>query len=50
MTPERYKKVGALFHAALELSPVERAAFLDQQCADDVQLKREVESLIASHN
>src|SRR5258705_9498457 len=50
MTPERYKIVGDLFHAALELSPVERAAFLDQQCGDDVPLKREVESLIASHN
>ena len=50
MTPERYKQVGELFHTALELAPAERASFLDKQCADDAQLRLEVESLIASHN
>jgi eukaryotic-like serine/threonine-protein kinase len=50
MTPERYQQVGELFHAALELAPDERVAFLDQQCVGDAQLRREVESLIASHN
>src|SRR6476646_3539541 len=50
MTPERYQQVGELFHAAVELRPAERAAFLDKQCADDLQLRREVESLLASHN
>ena len=50
MTPERYKQVGELFHAALELLPDERASFLDKQCAGDLQLRGEVESLLASHN
>lgn len=50
MTPERYKQIGDLFHAALELEPAERAVFLDKQCAGDVQLRQEVESLIASHS
>ena len=50
MTPERYKQVGDLFHAALELLPDERESFLDKQCAGDDQLKSEVESLLASHN
>ncbi len=50
MTPERYKQVGELFHAAVALSPDDRAAFLDQQCANDEQLRHEVDSLIASHN
>lgn len=50
MTPERYKQIGELFHEAVELAPAERESFLDQQCADDSQLRRELESLIASHN
>jgi len=50
MTPERYKQVGKLFHDALAFAPAERATFLDDQCADDTELRREVESLLASHD
>jgi serine/threonine protein kinase len=39
----------AVLNAALELSPAERAAYLDQACAGDVALRRQVESLLASH-
>ncbi|MDT5156878.1 MAG: eukaryotic-like serine/threonine-protein kinase [Acidobacteriota bacterium] len=49
MTPERYSKIGELFHAALELNAHERAAFLERECAGDAELRREVESLIRSH-
>jgi TolB-like protein len=49
MTPERHQQIGQLFHAALELEPGQRAAFLAQACAGDESLRREVESLIASH-
>ena len=48
MTPERYQQVTALLDAALELKSADRAAFIGRACADDVELKREVESLLAS--
>jgi serine/threonine-protein kinase len=48
MTPERYRQVGELYHAALELTPGEQAAFLDGACGDE-ELRREVESLLAAH-
>lgn len=49
MTPERYKRIGELYHAALEIDADERAAFLDRECSGDAELRSEVESLIASH-
>jgi serine/threonine protein kinase len=49
MTPERWQRINELFHCALEREPAERAAFLDQACADDQELRREVESLIGSN-
>jgi eukaryotic-like serine/threonine-protein kinase len=49
MTPERWRKVKNLFHSALERESNHRALFLDEACAGDVLLRREVESLITSH-
>jgi len=49
MTPERYRRIGELYHAALELDRGERAAFLARECANDDELRGEVESLLASH-
>jgi Tol biopolymer transport system component len=49
MTPERWEKVNELFHSALGRAPNLRAAFLNQACGDDVELLKEVESLIRSH-
>src|SRR5215813_1159409 len=49
MTPERYRLIGELYHAALELEASERAAFLERPCANDRELHREVESLIVAH-
>ena len=49
MTPERYEQIGSLFNAALEREPAERAAFLAEACGADETLRREVASLIASH-
>ena len=46
---ERLQQLEKLFHAALERSPSEREAFLDQVCATDWSLRAEVESLIAEH-
>jgi serine/threonine-protein kinase len=48
MTPERYKQIGKLYHEALTLLPVERAAFLNRACNGNDDLRREVELLLAS--
>jgi serine/threonine protein kinase len=47
MTPERWQQVKDLFQAAIEREPSERAAFLDEACAGDPDLRKEVESLLA---
>ena len=49
MTPERWHQVNGLFHSALGREPAQRAAFLDQACDGDPELRKEVESLIGSH-
>src|SRR2546426_12638123 len=46
MTPERYKEVGQLYRAALEVAADQRAAFLAQACGDDEALRQDVESLL----
>ena len=48
MTDERWPRVKALFQAAVERPPDERAAFLAAATGDDAALRREVESLLAS--
>ncbi|MBI1765116.1 MAG: serine/threonine protein kinase [Acidobacteria bacterium] len=49
MTPDRWQQLKELFNDALERPPAERAAFLDAACADDAELRREVEALLAEH-
>lgn len=49
MTPERWQKVDQLFHAALAYEPSQRVDFLVSACGGDESLRREVESLISSH-
>ena len=46
MTPERWKRIEELYHAARARPPGERAAFLAEACRDDEALRREVESLL----
>src|SRR5262245_28357952 len=46
MTPERWRRIEDLYHAALTHSPDTRAAFLANESPDD-ELRREVESLLA---
>lgn len=46
MTPERYEQIGQLYRAAFNLKPEQRAAFLDAACANDPELRREVEELL----
>jgi eukaryotic-like serine/threonine-protein kinase len=50
MSPDRWRQVEHLYHAASERAPEERASFLDQACVGDEELRREVESLLISHD
>src|SRR6202521_5804642 len=47
MTPERWRRVEALYHAALARDARDRARFLGDACAGDDALQRDVESLLA---
>src|SRR6478735_5972541 len=49
MKPERWKQVNDLFQSAIERAPEERAAFLDESCYGDQGMRREIESLLTSH-
>ncbi len=49
MTSERWQKIKALLDRALELDEAARRALLDRECADDAEIRSEVESLIASY-
>ena len=49
MTPERWRQVNELFHAALEQTAEARESFVQRMSADDPDLQREVLSLLKSH-
>ena len=49
MNPERWQQVKEIFNSALTYRPDERDSFLSQACSGDMNLRKEVESLIASH-
>jgi serine/threonine protein kinase len=48
MKPERWKEIDNLFSAALDIEADKRAAFLDEACIGDEDLRKKVESLLAS--
>ena len=50
MTPERWHKVKQIFQSAIQRAPEERSDFLAKACEDDVELRREVDSLISAHD
>lgn len=49
MTPERWQQVKQIFQSAIERPASERSSFISEACADDSELRSEVESLISSH-
>ena len=49
MSPDRWEHIQELYHAALELEPTQRSAFLKETCGNDEIVCREVEALLASH-
>ncbi len=44
---QNWERVESLFLKALDLHPEDRARFLEAECGNDAELRREVESLIA---
>lgn len=50
MKRERWNQIDRLLDAALDLSPRERAAFLDDACAGDEALRKQLDALLASDN
>jgi serine/threonine-protein kinase len=50
ISPEQWGKLKEMFRTAIEYEPQQRAAFLDQVCLDSPDLRREIESLLASHD
>ena len=50
MTPEQWRTIGVLFDEALALAPTERHLFVERAAAADDEVRREVLSLLASHD
>lgn len=49
MTPERFRQIESLYHAALECSSEERAALLSEAGANDEELLEKVGALLKAH-
>jgi serine/threonine protein kinase len=47
-SPDRWRQIETLFYEALELQPELRPEFLDKKCAGDSELRKEIETLLAS--
>ena len=50
VTPERWRQLTTVFHAARACEPGARAALLDRLCRQDASLRAEVESLLAANS
>jgi non-specific serine/threonine protein kinase/serine/threonine-protein kinase len=47
---ERWQRVEEIFQTALDCAPQQRAAWLDEACGLDLELRCEVDSLLAAHD
>jgi len=50
MTPQRWSQIENIFVAVSPLAPAQRESLLAKQCGDDLELRREVEAMLASHD
>jgi hypothetical protein len=48
LSPERWEQVQEILHSALDRNAADRVSFLEEACADDPELLREVVSLIGA--
>ncbi|MBZ5603872.1 MAG: protein kinase, partial [Acidobacteriia bacterium] len=46
MTPERWRRLEELFHAAAALPEAERSAYLERECRDDNELRHSVQMML----
>lgn len=46
MTPELWQRVEDVLNRALELNPAERTTWVERECGADIELRRQVESLL----
>ncbi len=49
MSDIRWQRIWDIFYEALDLDPEQRATFLEERCANDSELQREVEDLLSAH-
>ena len=49
MASPGWQRAKEVFGAALERGPASRGAFLDEACAGDAELRREVDKLLSAH-
>ena len=49
MQPERWRQIEEIVQSAIDCEPGSRPALLNSACGEDVELRREVESLLALH-
>lgn len=49
MTPERWEQIGEILERALARTANDRQQYLELACGEDSELRREVESLVTSH-
>jgi eukaryotic-like serine/threonine-protein kinase len=49
MKPDRWNEVDKILQSVLERSPAERRAYVDEVCSGDEELRREVLTLMGSH-
>jgi hypothetical protein len=47
---QQYQKVRGIFEAALDRPPEERTAFVEEACAEDVELRGEVQRLLIARS
>jgi len=47
--PQQWQKVKEVVGSALEVPAAERAAYVDQACSQDQELRQEVESLLSAY-
>lgn len=50
MEAARWQQIQEVFHSASELPPDARSSYLDEVCANDAELRNEVEGVLRSHN
>jgi serine/threonine protein kinase/tetratricopeptide (TPR) repeat protein len=50
MSTESWLQLKTLFHAALDLTPADRASFAENACNDNEGLRSQLEKLLASHD